>query len=210
MSSIKHVWFDLDGTLTVQTSAFHEAHDALRYNTYAEAIGKPRSAQLAEEYEALYRKHGSNSAVFRSLGLPSDYWSLRAQTMEPAQFYTPVPEVYKTLERLATIVPISLFTNSKPGSVVDKLKVINVDKAWFTYIITGDDVKERKPAPEGFHLMVKKSLLPAEALLFVGDRVDVDIKPAKSVGMKTCLMWGESPEADYSFQSFRDLLSIFK
>jgi putative hydrolase of the HAD superfamily len=205
---IKHVWFDLDGTLTVQTPEFHKVHDDLRYDTFAEATGKTRSEKLEQEYEDLYKKHGSNSAVFRSLGLPSDYWSLRAQTMDPDSFYEPVPAVYETLNKLMAIVPVSLFTNSKPGSVSEKLKVINIDEGWFTYIINGDDVQERKPALDGFKLMVQKSGLPAVSLLFVGDRVDVDIKPAKAVGMQTCLVWSSSEEADYSFIDFRDLLSL--
>ena len=209
VTSIKHVWFDLDGTLVVQTPEFHKIHDEIRYDTFAEATGRPRSEELEKEYEELYRQYGSNSAVFRSLGMPSDYWSLRAQDMDPAEFFQPVPEIHETLEELAKIVPISLFTNSKPVSTSDKLRVIKVDERWFTHIITGDDVKERKPALNGFRLMIEKSGLPAESLLFVGDRVGADIKPAKSVGMKTCLVWSESAGADYSILKFRELLDIF-
>ena len=69
--------------------------------------------------------------------------------------------------------------------------------------------KERKPALDGFHAMVERSRLSAGQLLYVGDRIDADIKPAKQVGIQTCLVWSESPEADYSFKHFEDLLTIF-
>ena len=42
-----------------------------------------------------------------------------------------------------------------------------------------------------------------------GDRIDVDIKPAKLAGMRTCLLWKKSDEADYSFDNFEDILGIF-
>jgi HAD superfamily hydrolase (TIGR01549 family) len=209
MADIEHAWFDLDGTLVFHTPKFHQTHNNLRYDTYAAATGRPRTAALEQEYEALYRKYGTNAAVFRSLGLPSDYWALRAQTMEPTRFYKPLPAVYETVQRLAQIVPVSLFSNSKPRSISEKLKAIDVDQGLFTYIIRGDDVAERKPVLDGFHLIIQKSRLPAEAILYVGDRIDADIKPAKAVGMKTCLVWSESPEADYSALNFRELLDIF-
>lgn len=69
MTDIKHVWFDLDGTLSIHTSEFNEAHDKLRYMTYAEATRKPLTKEVSEEYEELYKRYGSNSAVFRSLGV---------------------------------------------------------------------------------------------------------------------------------------------
>ena len=40
MTDIKHIWFDLDGTLTIHTPEFHKAHNELRYKTYAEAVKK--------------------------------------------------------------------------------------------------------------------------------------------------------------------------
>jgi FMN phosphatase YigB (HAD superfamily) len=207
---IEQIWFDLEGTLTVRSPAYREVHDELRYNTFAGATHRPRSKELEQEFDTLYRQQGSNSAVFRSLGLPSDYWQHHFDTIDQAKFYSPTPEVYETVEKLKAIVHISLFTNSKPDNAMRTLKLVGVDKEWFTNIITGDDVKERKPALDGFRLMISKSALPASTLLFVGDRVGADIVPAKTLGMRTCLVWGESEEADYSFKNFQGLLSLIQ
>ena len=209
MIKIKHIWFDLDGTLTIHTPEFHEAHDDLRYKTYAEAVKKPVSEELKQEYNTLYKKHGSNSSIFRSMGFPSDHWQKYFNTLDEAKYYKPEPKVYKTLERLKEIVPISVFTNVKPEKFTRTIEAIGIKPELFTFILTGDDVKERKPALDGFHLMIEKSKLLPEEILYVGDRVDVDIKPARAVGMKTCLLWGKSGDADYSFANFEDLLKIF-
>ncbi|HUD11391.1 MAG TPA: HAD family hydrolase [Candidatus Saccharimonadia bacterium] len=208
MKDIKHIWFDLDGTLSVHTPEFHQAHDKLRYETYAQAIGQPMSPQIAEEYEKQYKQHGTNSAVFRSIGLPSDYWMTRFNTLDKNDYYKPIHEVYGTLEKLRDIVPISLFTNDSAVGTARTLKVINVNEKWFTHILSGDDVPERKPNLAGFRLMVEKSQIPAGEMLYVGDRVDADVKPARDVGMQTCLVYSESEEADYSLHNFEDLLKL--
>ncbi len=207
---IKHVWFGLDGTLTINTPEFHKIHNDLRYRTYSKTVKKPLTEELKQEYESLYKKHGGNSAVFCSLGFPSDYWQKHFNTLDEVKLYKPEPQVREALEKLKDMVPISIFTNFKPDKTLRILAVIEIKPAWFTYILTGDDVKARKPALDGFYAMIEKSKLPPAQILYVGDRINTDIKPAKSVGIKTCLLWDKSDEADYSFNNFEDIFKIFK
>jgi HAD superfamily hydrolase (TIGR01549 family) len=206
--NIQHIWFDMDGTLTVHTAEFDKVHDALRYKTYSEVIGRPVDDQLIAEFNELYAKYASNSAVFTSLGKPSDFWMHQYATIDQNDFYQPIPDVYETLEKLRTIVPISLFTNDRLGNAEKTLSVVGVDMKWFTHVISGDDIANRKPALDGFHLMIERSGLPADQILYVGDRVGVDIEPAKLVGMKTCLVYGESEVADFSFKKLSGLLTL--
>jgi hypothetical protein len=72
---IKHIWFDVAGTLYRETPDFNIAHDQHRYcQTYATLMGISDIKLAKAEFEQLYKIHGSNSAVFTSLGQPSDYW----------------------------------------------------------------------------------------------------------------------------------------
>ena len=206
--NIQHIWFDMDGTLTVHTPEFDKVHDALRYKTYSEVVGRPVDDQLMAEFNELYAKYASNSAVFTSLGKPSDFWMHHYATIDQNDFYEPIPDVYETLEKLRTIVPISLFTNDRLGNAEKTLSVVGVDIKWFTHVISGDDIASRKPALDGFHLMIERSGLPADQILYAGDRVGVDIEPAKLVGMKTCLVYGESEVADFSFKKLSGLLTL--
>ncbi len=209
-SLIKHIWFDLEGTLTIHTQEFHKVHDNLRYQTYAKAVNKSVNEKVIQEFEILYKQYGSNSAVFRSLGFPSDYWQKHFIKLDKGGFYKPDPKVYRTIEKLKDIVPISIFTNSKPERILSTLLTININPAWFTYILSGDDIKERKPELDGFYAILEKSNLAPKEILYVGDRVSVDINPAKIVGIRTCLVWGKSKEADYSFEDFTNIVDIFK
>lgn len=168
----------------------------------------PVDGQLIAEFDALYAKYASNSAVFTSLGKPSDFWMHRYATIDQDDFYQPIPDVYETLEKLQDIVPISLFTNDRLANAEKTLAVVGVDTQWFTHILSGDDVANRKPALDGFHLMIERSGLPASQILYVGDRVGVDIEPAKAVGMRSCLVYGESDKADFSFDKLAGLLTL--
>lgn len=209
MNNIKHVWFDMAGTLTVNTDEFDKVHNALRYQTYASVVGREVDDTLIDEYEVLYKKYGSNSAVFASLGKPSDFWMQYFDQIDQTRYYEPIPDIYETLDKLRHIVPISLFTNARLENIQKTLAVVNVDASWFTHILSGDDVQSRKPALDGFHLMVEKSRLPAESILYVGDRIDVDIKPAHAIGMLTYLVYAKSDEADFSSEDFSDVLRLF-
>ena len=207
-NDIKHVWFDMDGTLTVHTEEFNKIHNDLRYQTYASVVGREVDDALINEYEELYKKSGSNSTVFTSLGKPSDFRMQYFDQIDQTLYYEPIPDIYETLDKLRQIIPISLFTNARLANVQKTLSVVNVDAEWFTHILSGDDIQNRKPALDGFHVMIEKSGIPASQILYVGDRVDVDIKPAHAVGMQTCLVYAKDDGADYSFDSLGELLTL--
>ena len=200
----------MDGTLTVHTEEFNKVHDDLRYKTYASVVGREVDDALIDEYEKLYKKSGSNSAAFTSLGMPSDFWMQYFDQIDQTRYYEPIPDIYETLDKLRQIVPISLFTNARLANAQKTLSVVKIDANWFTHILCGDDIQNRKPALDGFHLMIEKSGIPAGQILYVGDRVDVDVKPAKAVGMLSCLVYSRAAEADFCFSSFSGILELFK
>lgn len=202
---LKHIWFDMAGTLYKETPEFRATHDELRYTTYARLAGQSDPAKAKEEYEELYAQYGSNSALFRSLGQPSDFWMRAFEEMDVTTLLKPDSVVIKALTSLKEQLPISIFTNFKREKVIVLLEHLQIPASLFTHILTGDDVPERKPDLAGFRKMIKLSKVPASEIMYVGDRLDVDIKPARQLGMKTCLIYGESDEADYSVQSFGEI-----
>lgn len=208
ITGVRHVWFDLAGTLYKETTEFNEVHDHFRYSTYAQVASIEDSEQAKAEFLDMYKKYGSNSAVFRSLGKPSDFWMKALDDMDFTAVLEPDAEVTETLKQLKDTLQISLFTNFHKERIDELLEHLKITPEWFSHILTGDDIAERKPALDGFHEMIKRSELPPDSLLYVGDRVDVDIKPAKLAGMQTCLVYAESDKADYCVQNFSDLLTI--
>jgi FMN phosphatase YigB (HAD superfamily) len=50
MANLKHVWFDLAGTLYRETKKFNEVHDNFRYSTFAKVKGIPDLDKAREEF----------------------------------------------------------------------------------------------------------------------------------------------------------------
>ena len=207
---IKHIWFDMSGTLTELDPV---AHDKLRYGIYAKLTGKTLDKNLIVEYQELLERHGSNAAIFKSLGQGADFWGKTIESADipnlpltPNLYFVKDPTVPEVLDQLKNVIPISLFTNIKTSKV---LKSVGINPSWFTYIIQAGDVAEPKPAPEGFKKIIELTKLPVAEVLYVGDDVVKDIRPAKLEGLKTGLMWKQSREADYNFSSMTDILSLF-
>lgn len=201
--SIKHIWFDFSETIIRLDK---EAHEKLRYGSYAEIVGKAVTPKLVEEYESLFKAHKSHSALFASLGLPDGYWSERYASADPSTLLKLAnPNIPDVLKRLREIVPISIFSNVMAEKFFPAL---GIEASWFSHILGPKEVKNPKPALDGFRLMIELSNLPAENILFVGDSVEKELKPAKSLGLQTALMWNSSPEADYCFQDFKEILTL--
>ena len=70
-------------------------------------------------------------------------------------------------------------------------------------------VKKPKPDPEGFYKIIELTGLPSVEVIYIGDNVYKDLRPAKTAGLTTGLVWSESLEADYSFKNFDDILKVF-
>ncbi|HSA84132.1 MAG TPA: HAD family hydrolase [Patescibacteria group bacterium] len=218
--SIKHIWFDFAGTLYRETPEFVHVHESYRYKTYGEVVGISDMEQAKKEYDQLYQQYGSNSAVFKHLGKSDNYWQQAVDSLDRKIFFFPDKEVIGTLDSLRKIVPISIYSNFMLSKIQEMLTHLEIPEAYFTYILTGDDIEKRKPALDGFYKMIELSQqkagrslaeeLPPNQLVYVGDREAVDIIPAKNVGMQTVLLYGNGRKtvADHSFDSFQELCSL--
>jgi phosphoglycolate phosphatase-like HAD superfamily hydrolase len=79
-------------------------------------------------------------------------------------------------------------------------------------IITGDEVAEHKPSPEGITLFLEKFNLPKVNVLMVGDS-PADIKASRSAGVKVAsVIWDAYAKKeviklnpDYLFNSVEEL-----
>jgi FMN phosphatase YigB (HAD superfamily) len=205
---LKHVWFDFAGTLYRETPVFKEAHDKLRYTTYAKVVGESDMQKAEREFKALYQQYGTNAAVFRSLGKSSSFWQDTYDELDVKNLLKPDPTVSRVVKNISKQLPVSVFTNFKRAQILSLLKHLGIPETCFTNILDGDAISVRKPDLEGFHKMVELSGVPANQILYIGDRVGADIKPATQVGIVTCLIYEDSDEADYCVQSFDEVESL--
>lgn len=125
------------------------------------------------------------------------------------------PQVKETLSRLAAEgYPMALVTNKPTPFVAPLLAALDIGK-YFSLVIGGDDVTEKKPHPAPLYLVLGKLGLRAEELLFVGDSRN-DIQAAQdagcpSVGLTYGYNHGESIALSHPncvLERFADLLPI--
>lgn len=81
---------------------------------------------------------------------------------------------------------------NQPATVADSLKRDGIYEL-FDFVGISALVGLEKPKPEFFSFVAKKLELDPTEIVHVGNRVDNDVKPAKSIGMKTIwVMRGEA------------------
>lgn len=92
----------------------------------------------------------------------------------------------------------------------ETLKVLGVPPETFELYVTSEVVGTTKPHPEGFQYVLNYTKLPPSSHLMIGDREQVDLVPAKKLGMRTCMVWSEKKSiiADATLPTVYDITGI--
>ena len=237
LHNVRGVAFDLDGTLVDSAPGLTAAVDNALY-----ALELPMAG---EERVVTWIGNGADVLIQRALTWArQERATLRAAQGKPSVDHDDIPQaeqqailrklfdryygevaeegsflfpaVADTLGALhAKGLPLALVTNKPTPFVAPILSSLDIAK-YFTVVIGGDDVKNKKPHPEPLLMVAEKlGLAPAE-LLFVGDSRN-DIQAAKaagccSIGLTYGYNYGEPislSEPDYIFDQFNELLPAF-
>lgn len=95
----------------------------------------------------------------------------------------PIRGVTGALEALSGRVRMAVLANQPPRAL-ERLAALGFDR-YFEFIALDSLVGLHKPDPAFFRWALERAGVSAGRVLYVGDRIDNDIKPAMSVGMKT-------------------------
>lgn len=236
LQSIQGVAFDLDGTLVDSAPGLTAAVDSALYALELPQAGEARvvtwigngadvlmerafnwsrqerAIQRAAQGKPDIEDHVPQEEQIRMLRkLFNRYYE---ETVEEGSFL--FPDVADTLAALhAKGLPLALVTNKPTPFVAPLLEALDIAK-FFSFVVGGDDVVNKKPHPEPLLLVCKKLNIQPHELLFVGDSRN-DILAAKaagsvSVGLTYGYNYGEAitlSEPDLVFDHFKDLLPAF-
>lgn len=100
----------------------------------------------------------------------------------------------QTLFQELSIFRHILLSNTTHKTIVSELEALGLHHNLFEMIVGVDDTGITKPDLMFFQPVLNYTNLPAEKHLMIGDRVEVDLLPAKKLGMKTCLVWDSSTQ----------------
>jgi len=189
----KGVIFDMDGTLIVSTEAdylawekvFNDYGKKLTYEDYHPLLGI-KSANVIKEHLAITGEED----VVRILKEKFDYF-VEVITANPIKAVASAETFLKSLANYP--VKVALATSSRKEKmklVLDQLNFLQ----YFEVIVTGDEVKHSKPAPDIFLKAAERLGLAAEDCFVVEDG-PIGVTAAKSANMK-CVAITETHSAD--------------
>lgn len=234
LDAIRGVAFDLDGTLVDSAPGLTAAVDSALYALELPTAGEERvitwigngadvlmerALNWARQERATQRKAQGKPSVDHN-DIPQDeqqrvlrklfdrYYAEFAE--EGSYLFPAVAETLSTLH--AKGLPLALVTNKPSPFVAPILKALDIAR-YFSMVVGGDDVQNKKPHPEPLLLVADKLCLAPESLLFVGDsRNDILAASAAgccSVGLTYGYNYGEAiadSNPDFVFDHFNDLL----
>lgn len=174
---IEWIFFDLGSTLLNEEDA---------YGYYIDKCVKKLQSLAIEVSSDSYKKKMVEYA-YKSLDPIRETWDYFAPT-ESRPLWTNegvslYPETIEVLEKLSQNYRLGIIANQS-SSIRELLKEWGIE-SYFQLIILSEEVGVCKPDLRIIKIALEESSIPADKAVYVGDRYDNDILPAKSLGMWT-------------------------
>ncbi len=210
LAEIDVLGFDLDGTLYPANAIPRE----IVYERMIKAVMKARSwdrEKARREFEKVREQLGSHTKALRVFGIDGERFFTDVWDALPLSRYIQQNRALaETLRRLAGKYRLFVLSNSnRVDQIARKLQLIGINKSIFDALLSTIDIGAVKPDPEPFEAALRTMKCRPDEVLYVGDRVETDIEGARRVGMRTCLVGGESYLADVCVKDVVELGKIF-
>ena len=178
---LKAVIFDLDGVVADS----HPIHEVAWKSLFAEAGMNPDSINV----DFLYAGNPRREILRHYLGSLSDseiqHWGRRKDELYElaARNLQAKPRIPETLSQLRDAgIPCALATSAGRKRTLESLRVLGVGE-YFSIVITGEDVRSPKPAPDIFLLAAQKLNVKPRDAVVVEDSV-AGVQAAVAGGIK--------------------------
>lgn len=201
------IW-DFDGTFYKPIPPLWKKIREAEYLTIKNYTGW-QMAKVIIEFDKLHKKvlHSATACVAQLSSISTGQAAVEMEKyFDRRKFLKRDPKLIKLFQKLSNFGYYILANGSIRG-ITDTLKKLGIDRKIFREIITSEIVGVTKPDNNGFKYILSKTNLPPGSHLMIGDRENVDLVPAKKLGIKTCLVFSstKSEIADLSLPSVYDL-----
>ncbi|RMF46696.1 MAG: HAD family hydrolase [Deltaproteobacteria bacterium] len=192
-TSVSAIVFDLDGTLYTNAELLAEIE---RTAELLVARGRGVSPQAARRTMNRARRRIADlegreptlSRVCMELGIElRDLHRTFEEMVRPEQYLVYDPVLQALLEGLREQCPLYLYTNNNLPLTQKILALLGIENL-FERLFTIEYAWRPKPDPEVLEMVLGEIGGPPDEVLFVGDRDQVDLEPARDRGLPTLLV----------------------
>lgn len=186
----KGVIFDIDGTLTYT--------NRLIFDSFNHITEKYLNKKYSDK-EIIGFFGPTEDVILKELckenfdAARKDYYNYYKENHSIAQMYEGIRELIIELKNKGVL--LSIFTGKGRTSSLITLDELGLTE-YFDLIVTGDDVENHKPSPEGIIKFLRKFNLKPFQVLMIGDAPS-DIKASKEAGVHIAsVVWDSYSEAE--------------
>lgn len=202
---IKALIFDLDGTLyssaLIRTKFAEAAYYTLaRVKSLSFDQAKQKIEYKRQELTARYGDSVPYTLTLRAFGIPIEVWhEYNIAYFDPRDLLEPDQTMRSTLGGLKEKYTLAILTNNNRTQTARTLEALGIQDL-FDSVFTFNSFNLLKPDPSFFIRVAACLKISPMACCFIGDRYDVDLKPAKEIGMSVREVKG--PEDVYALEQY--------
>ncbi|MCX6792378.1 MAG: HAD family hydrolase [Candidatus Gottesmanbacteria bacterium] len=205
------IW-DFDGTLyKPNPDLFRDVRES-EYRAIMKHTGWTREKTI-EEFHTLHKVtiQSATAVVSKLCNIP-----IAAAARESEKYFDRRKYIHRDTRLIGMFGKLKhfrhfIFANGVIAHHKETLELLGIPPSTFEEFVTSETVGVTKPDPAGFVYIMKKTGLPPNAHLMIGDRELVDLVPAKALGMHTCLVWSDTPSAiaDVTLPTVYNVATLF-
>ena len=161
-------------------------------------------------FQEAYAQFDAGGRALESLGISEGSERLRDCVVKAdvSRLLKPDTQLEQMMDRISKDYFTFLITESRRDDAIKKLHALGLCPSMFKFTSYWDTSSERKHTGTIYPLISNLNGFKPEEHLYVGDKLNDDILPAKRVGLKTVLVGSNSSEADYSISNIHELESL--
>src|SRR3990167_485463 len=178
MKKFEGVIFDIDGTLVSTNELIFASFNHIAKKYLNKTFSNEEITSLFGPPEDVIIKKFCGNKFEEG---KKDYYDFYTKNHHLADLYPGIIDILKDLKKRN--IYLSIYTGKGREAATITLKKHEIFD-YFDLVITGDDVKEHKPSPEGINIFIEKFNLDRNKVLMIGDSTG-DLKSPRLFGIVT-------------------------
>ena len=187
-SKFKGIIFDVDGTLTFTNQLIFDSFNHITKKYLGRSYSDDEIIALFGPTEDVILKEMCKEEYESAR---SDYYTYYKNNHDIAHLYDGIKELIIDIDK--EVILLSIFTGKGRTSALITLDELGLT-SYFDIIVSGDDVENHKPSPEGIIMFLSKHNLDPKEVLMIGDAPS-DIIAANECGVEIAsVVWDSYAE----------------